>query len=342
MAKSYIDIFVEEYKKEKRQAEMEKTAEECAKIRKYLAERYGEKSGVLKGYLDGIESVIQPDNDSDIVYKLILNENRTKRFGGIPGFSESIHGFQRGEPNNIIFYNEYYPYHVAVNPVPISYGALTLIKEKSAEVIPTTVNNEVCRGSLNDLETLLRLSNETGTRVFHNMDGAGASKLEAHWQATTDSFQIEFIKREEINAYYGIYTLIDYPGDNVIFTGKQKIEKSLEFVEHLNSRRIPHNIILANNEIYVIPIKNEFAGKEFGLDIRSRIAGCEVGNCCYIALNRDDFNRIKNKEKIKIKKFKDGAEVEEERELSVKEIIKEALFEKEKIIKESNTILRGE
>jgi hypothetical protein len=307
--------------------------------KQYFFDRYGEIADSLKGFFDGIESITQTAPETRIVYGIIFNEKRTQRFGKIPSFLESIQAFERGESNNIIFGSEYWPYYIAANPVPIVYGALTLIRAPlptGEKEKPKTVNNEIDEESL---ETLLSFSNEIGISVFHNMDGVGASKLEAHWQGVTDSFQIEFAKREEINRYSGIYSMLDYPGENFVFTGKLKIKKSLELSRYLDSisiedrkGRVPYTIILANNNIYIIPIRNENAGIDFNLNDKSRIGGYECGNCRYIALNKDDFKRIKDKEKVKLPNG-------EETELHVKEILKKSLFEKGKILKIANHIL---
>jgi len=323
--------------------------EEASRRRAYLYERYGRIAAefkvteglMLKDFFNGIETTTQTDSDSGLPHTLLFNEKRTERFGKIPSFVESIKTYLEGEPSNVIFAREYPLYYLAANPVPIVYGALTIIREPFLAYQDLkkfyTINNEVDEQSL---ETMLTMSDELRIRIFHNMDGAGASKIEPHWQAIMDSiFRVESARREELNRHYGIYTMPDYPGDNVIFTGQPKLEESLQFTQFLDSTsienrngRTPYVVLIAENEIYVIPVKDENAGAKLGLNARSRIAGYELGNCGYVALSMQDFERVKSKQPVKIN--------EEERPLTVREILKSALYERGVVAKKANHILK--
>lgn len=258
------------------------------------------------------------DANSGVLYQIILNERRKEeeRVKNIQSFSESIEEFKKHCYNNTTVLFEYSLkdglndkplFYVSLNPRPIFKGALVLIRNLDEG---KTVDNEIDKEGL---ETMLSFSKLMNVVLWHNTMGSGVTIKEAHWQGFFyQTFDITQFQREELNGS-GIYTMPKYPGENFVFTGDYKIEKCLEVIEYLNTREFedirpllsedlqprfyekpkhtPYCAVIANDEIYLVPVKNEFAALSLGLG-RTRIGGAELGLPGVITIEDTDYNKI--------------------------------------------------
>lgn len=280
------------------------------------------------------------DEESNVPYQIILNERRKEegRVGSMQSFSESIEEFKKGNYGNTTVLLEYNIeggplFYVALNPRPIFKGALVFIRDLTER---KTVDNEIDRKGL---ETLLHFSKETGVKIWHNSSGSGATIKEAHWQGFFyKDFNIRQFKREELNGF-GISTMPNYAGENFVFTGNQKVEKCLEVIEFFNNQgfedmrpllsddlrprfyekpsHTPYCLVIANDEIYLIPVKNEYAALSMGLG-STRIGGAELGFPGVITTEETDYHKINGGESIV-----NGRKIK----LSPRKIHENALFE---------------
>lgn len=254
------------------------------------------------------------DAASNVPYQIILNERRREegRVGSTQSFSESIEEFRKGNSHNTTVLFEYRIedgplFYVALNPRPIFKGALVFIRDLAEG---KTVDDEVDKKSL---EAMLQFSQETGVKIWHNSSGAGATIKEAHWQGFFyQDFNISQFVKEELNGS-GISTLPKYAGENFVFAGNQNIEKCLEVIEYFNHRSFedvrpvlsedlrprfyekprhtPYSLVIVRDEIYLIPVKNEYATLSLGLG-RTRIGGAELGFPGIITTESTDYNKI--------------------------------------------------
>ncbi len=281
--------------------------------RQELEEKIGEHSGRYEPNFMSLCITSLRDTISNVMYQIILNERRKEegRVGSTQTFTESVEEFQKGNSYNTTVLFKYGIkdgplFYVALNPRPIFKGALVFIRDLAER---KTVDDEIDKKSL---ETMLQFSQETGIKIWHNSSGAGATIKEAHWQGFFyQDFNISQFKQEELNGSE-ISTMPNYAGENFVFTRRQ-IEKCLEVIEYLNNRpfedkrpllsedlkpkfyekpsHTPYCLVIANDEIYLIPIKNEYAALSLGLS-RTRIGGAELGFPGVITTEGTDYNKI--------------------------------------------------
>ncbi len=314
-----------------------------------LHRRYREKANSLIPYLKGKIDIEQFDVYLGITTKVMLNEGRSDREKSkFQSFADSNKNFKINVSRRItledelettvMFDKNLFPnYYIAANPAPIKYGFLVLIRDTEEG---RTVNDEV---DMESLETMVRFAEASGASVYHNMGGVGATKMEAHWQASLCE-PFFFVKTFEKSRLHncGLYTMKDYPGENFVFRGKDKVKNAFKLINYLNRRRFkekivrpseirprlsendnqtPYSVLIVNDKVYAIPVKNEQSPLDFGLEAKSRIAGCELGTMTYVALSRESFEKFAEK---------DGKPAE----ILVKDIIANALFKKGELVDE--------
>ena len=269
--------------------------------RKFIAflEDYSEP--VRRDWQVSLSPIIVVQYQQGIPYEVVFNPGRKKRLEiqknkeiKIPGIGESLLQYQLGKKNTVLFPQDYKPYYTLVNIFPLGEGHITFAYEKRNDL-----NATARRIKRVDLEKMLTFSDDTGSFLWHNMVGTGASQpYWEHGQAMPSVPPLRHAIKEQHTLHNDVWHMPDYPGSNILFCGEHKIDTTLEMTRILYEKDIKHTLSIDRGIFYVIPVKDEVAGASFSLNPQSKMGGYETSGR-YVALDFNDFARFLVAEEIR-------------------------------------------
>jgi len=285
---------------------------------------------IREKWMKSLNPLILTNTIDGIHYGVLFNCGRKDRLEiknnkslNIPDFYESIKRYNAGKNNTVLFGTDYLPYYALVNIFPLMPSHTTLAYET-----PNPYTGIDKRVGQQDLETMIKFSEDTGSVVWHNMSGVGSTiPTWEHWQASSFIPPIRYAKKVACNSKDHIYHMPDYPGTNIIFNGETKTENALKMKEILELNKIPHSIVVDGGYIYIIPVKDDMAGSKFGLDEKSRIGSFELTGY-YVALNIEDFYRFASDELMNLPGLES---LPKDQKVIVKTVLEKGLFSEKEL-----------
>lgn len=247
--------------------------------------RKASQAGINTSYFN-IKSQVVYENG--VPYRVLLNPGRMNRLNkkvSVPTYDESIDMYNRGEGfPNFIFGRDYAPFYISLNIFPIEFGHLTIMHEKQNDFGGFT--KEIPK---EELKVMAQFVHDTNFRVFHNMDGVGASQPKReHYHGMPMPFPIECAYKEPVSRGE-VYKMPQYPGTNLVFMGDDRIQRALDMMHLLHAQGKPHSVILAKEDIYVIPVKTDIVP-----DMKGKLGSYEFGGTL-VASDEQEFDELVKK-----------------------------------------------
>lgn len=163
-----------------------------------------------------------------------------------------------------------YPYH--------EYASLLIHKDK---------NRKQEKIKTEDIETWMKASILLNQNIFYNSLKAGASIKEHHHAQVVDPevlkidneivpspiFNPAFVGRQSINGREDVFRIKNYPIDALIFLGRDAPHKASYVVHCLQKLGQAFNILVHNNEVYVVGRNPE---GETSICIKRKVGGYEI------------------------------------------------------------------
>ncbi len=178
--------------------------------------------------------------------------------------------------DNMMFKDEYEPFKILPNPFPFDMGHVMMIDDAHSD-------SNYCVPTIEKLETIVRFADATGVRGWRNVLGTNSSvPKHEHTHMMPVQYAVEYAQTRELAD--GIEEIISFPGQNLVFSGKDRVRLAHEIMTDIQKEKHPSEdmqklcmfpfvTLFADGKIYIAPVKvpqyskpgNVGAGEIFGL-----------------------------------------------------------------------------